>query len=36
MFLCNDGVNNLILITSNISDYGDFKELRLQNWHVKN
>mgnify|MGYP002396726202 CR=1 FL=1 len=29
-------VNNLILITRNISDYVDCKELRLQNWHEKN
>jgi tRNA(fMet)-specific endonuclease VapC len=29
-------VNNLILITRNISDYLYFKELRLQNWHEKN
>jgi tRNA(fMet)-specific endonuclease VapC len=29
-------VNNLILITRNISDYMCFKDVIIQNWHVKN
>lgn len=28
-------VNNLILVTRNISDYERFKALKLQNWHEK-
>ena len=28
-------VNNLILVTRNISDYECFKALKLQNWHEK-
>ena len=27
-------VNNLTLVTRNISDYEFFQDLRLQNWHV--
>jgi tRNA(fMet)-specific endonuclease VapC len=27
-------VNNLILVTNNISDYSDFQNLQLQNWFI--
>jgi tRNA(fMet)-specific endonuclease VapC len=27
-------VNNLILVTNNISDYADFQNLQLQNWFI--
>lgn len=27
-------VNNLILVTNNISDYADFQSLQLQNWFI--
>ncbi len=26
-------VNNLILVTNNVSDYADFQELQVENWH---
>ena len=29
-------VNNLILVTRNLSDYGCFQDLRIQDWHVEN
>ena len=27
-------VNNLILVTNNVSDYADFLELKLENWFI--
>jgi len=27
-------VNNLILVTNNISDYADFQDLKIENWFV--
>jgi tRNA(fMet)-specific endonuclease VapC len=27
-------VNNLILVTNNVSDYADFQNLQLQNWFI--
>ncbi|MFB2894307.1 hypothetical protein ACE1CI_15460 [Aerosakkonemataceae cyanobacterium BLCC-F50] len=27
-------VNNLILVTNNVSDYADFLELQVENWFI--